>query len=63
MPILFKTSNKNSAVHGLGVFAEEDIPKGSVWWVADSSVPSVPCLNAPNLPNELYHKDNFHKFT
>ena len=51
MPILFKTSNKKSEVHGLGLFAEQDIPKGSIWWVADNSVKAVPSLNAPNLPN------------
>lgn len=51
MPILFKTINKQSEVHGFGLFADEDIPKGSIWWVADSSVAAVPSLNAPNLPN------------
>jgi len=32
MPILFKSSQKQSGVHGLGLFAEEDIPSGVIWW-------------------------------
>ena len=32
MPILFKASHKQSGFHGLGLFAEEDIPNGAVWW-------------------------------
>ena len=38
MPILFKTEIKKSSFEGLGLFALEDIPKGSVWWTGDPTV-------------------------
>ena len=38
MPILFKTETKKSDVAGVGLFALEDIPAGSVWWTADPTV-------------------------
>jgi hypothetical protein len=41
MPILFKFSNKVSPLHGMGLFAEEDIPKGAIWWTADDQVEGV----------------------
>jgi hypothetical protein len=41
MPILFKFSNKESELHGKGVFAEEDIPKGATWWTVDNQVQGV----------------------
>ena len=33
-PINALTEVRNSHVHGLGVFAKTDIPKGTVWWRA-----------------------------
>ena len=51
MPILYKTSYRHSPLSGMGLFAEEDIPKGAIWWVCDNSCKGVPCDNAPNLPN------------
>ena len=51
MPVLFKMSYKQSPISGMGLYAEEDIPKGSIWWVFDNEVKGVPCQNAPNLPN------------
>ncbi|NJN44300.1 MAG: SET domain-containing protein [Anaerolineae bacterium] len=34
-PINNLTEVRNSPVHGLGVFAKVDIPKGTVWWRAN----------------------------
>jgi len=33
MPLLFKTEIRNSEIHGKGVFALEDIPKGATYWI------------------------------
>lgn len=57
MPVLYKLSQRQSSVHGTGTFTEEDIPAGSAWWVLDPSIPSVPVINAPNLPNIVYTKE------
>ena len=35
----------------MGLFAEEDIPKGSYWWAFDNNIKGISCQNAPNLPN------------
>ena len=51
MPILYKTSYRHSPLSGMGLFAEEDIPKGVIWWICDNNVKGIPCENAPNLPN------------
>lgn len=48
MPVLFKTQIKESPIHGVGVFAMEDIPKGSVWWTMDEEEGGIPVKN--------YHK-------
>ena len=61
MPILVKTSNKHSSVHGLGLFAAEDIPKGTIWWVGDNSKQSIPSEKAPNAPNEFFDRENVHQ--
>lgn len=45
MPVLFKTQVKESPIHGSGLFAMEDIPKGSVWWIMDEEVEGVPVKN------------------
>ena len=45
MPILFKTSQKQSGFHGLGLFAEEDIPNGAIWWTMEE-VEAVPTIGS-----------------
>lgn len=60
MPILFKTCVKEGAVHGKGVFAEEDIPAGATWWVADNEV--KPATNN-YLPNIIYTQENIKELT
>ena len=56
MPILFKTSYRYSPISGLGLFADEDIPEGEVWWINDQKIQGVHCQNAPNLPNVILGK-------
>lgn len=51
MPILFKTAIQESSLAGLGLFALEDIPKGSVWWTADPSVEGKEVGNHKIEPN------------
>ncbi len=41
MPILFKTVVKQSQIHGLGLYAAEDIPAGSTWWINDETFKGV----------------------
>ena len=57
MPILYKTSYKHSSIAGMGLFAEEDIPKGSCWWVFDNNIKGISCQNAPNLPNLVLNEE------
>lgn len=45
MPVLFKTQVRESPIHGFGLFALEDISKGSVWWTMDEEVVGVPVKN------------------
>ena len=62
MPFLFKTSNKNGSVAGIGVFAEEDIPKGVVIWMAAQTEKGIPTIGAPNKPNLVFDKENIKEF-
>ena len=59
MPIVFKTEQKESSLHGLGLFALEDIPKGATWWYCDNSVNHVPCIKGPNTDNLIWDKRSF----
>ena len=61
MLILYKTSYKHSPISGMGLFAEEDIPKGVIWWVFDNNQKGVPCVNAPNLPNLILNEEAANK--
>lgn len=45
MPILFKTRITDSTLHGRGIIALEDIPKGATWWICDESVKGIPIEN------------------
>ena len=58
MPILFKTEVKESSLAGLGLFALEDIPKGSIWWTADPSVEGKEVGNHKIEPNIPLTQDN-----
>jgi len=63
MPILFKTSYRYSPISGLGLFADEDIPKGAVWWTFNPNVQGIHCQNAPNLPNIVLGREDVEEFT
>lgn len=60
MPILFKTIIREGAIHGKGVFAQEDIPAGATWWVADNQVQGA---TQRYLPNIIYTEENIHELT
>ena len=62
MPILFKTAYKASPISGMGLFAEQRIPKGATWWVFDNNTEGFPCLNAPNLPNLMLTEEQANDF-
>lgn len=47
MPILYKTSVRESSLHGKGLFADEDIPEGVIWWTMED-LEGVPCTGAEN---------------
>ena len=57
MPALFKTAVKHSGVAGRGLFAMEDIPAGSTWWVADNEVKGVETEGYKNEPTINATKD------
>lgn len=61
MPSLFKTAVKHSDVSGRGLFALEDIPVGSTWWVCDDSIKGVPTEGFSNLPCIIASKQNIHE--
>ena len=48
MPTYYKTVIKDSGVAGKGIFADEDIPKGAIWWRAHSDLSPVK-LSKPNI--------------
>jgi SET domain-containing protein len=50
------TEVKNSEIHGFGVFAIHDIPKGTIWWRADIHS-NVIMLNREQYEN-LYRSEN-----
>ena len=58
MPILVKTGVQQGAVAGVGVFALEDIPKGMVWWRAESEEPPA----TPGEPNIAYTEESMRDF-
>lgn len=54
MPILYKTSHRKSELHGTGIFAEEEIPEGAVWWTNDDKKKGITPIGAENQPNIIY---------
>lgn len=51
MPFFYKLRVGDSPIHGKGLFALEDIPKGVVYWVYQNSCDSVPA------PVEGFHEN------
>jgi SET domain-containing protein len=52
--LLFRTSVRQSPIHGLGVFAEEDIPDGAILWRFESILDRViPEAELEGLPDHL----------
>ena len=58
MPFLYKLGVGDSPIHGKGLFALEDIPKGVVYWVYESSCDSVPVLGFDARPNQINRKED-----
>lgn len=50
------TEVRNSKIHGFGVFAKQDIPKGTVWWKGEIDS-NVILLNREQYQN-LYRSEN-----
>lgn len=65
MPLCFKTAIKESPVGGRGVFAQEDIPEGSIYWTYEDQGNSIAPLNYPNYNSEsiLYSEEDLKKLT
>ena len=52
--LLVRTSVRQSAIHGLGVFAEEDIPDGAILWRFEPVVDRlIPEAELERLPDHL----------
>lgn len=60
MPCLFKTEVKPSPIHGLGLFAMEDIPRGAVYWAWHSPDGFLPVLNIEVGSNQVYTESELH---
>jgi len=61
MPCLYKMKIQPSPIHGRGLFAMEDIPKGAVYWAwadVNGSGSSVEGFEA--LPNKIYTKEDLY---
>ena len=59
MPIFVKTCLRaEKSVAGQGVFALEDIPKGTIWWRSESEEPVV----TPGEKNIAYTEESMKEF-
>jgi len=55
MPYLFKIEIKESPLHGRGVFALEDIPQGSTYWIYEcAEQQAVPIKGIEAAPNATH---------
>jgi SET domain-containing protein len=64
--LLVKTEIKNSTIHGIGLFALENIAKGKTIWILETQFDKVFSLKAfkelPNITKEyIMHYSYFHK--
>jgi hypothetical protein len=58
MPFLYETEVKQSQIHGRGVFALEDIPEGSIYWVNECLDDAIPIIGCSSQKNKIYTQES-----